>query len=379
MLERFKSNMLKQRTHACCITPIVALIVAVAAQASPSRTEAQEMNVETADAWAKMVLKGIGTEFPNKPSVVYASAEQIVAPREMFPAFYGCFDWHSSVHGHWLLARLLKNHPEMASAKEIRKVLAEHLTLANIQKETAFFQREEQKAFERMYGWAWYLRLVMELDAWDDAEAQTWRANCRPLEELLVKRIDAYLPLLTFPVRTGEHPDTGFALGQIIDYARAMKNEPLESLAIERAKGFYLEDRSYPVRYEPSGQDFFSSGWNEADLMRRVLSPAEFARWFKRFLPDLATQLSDGTIEPVSVSDVTDGKLVHLAGLNLNRAWCMRAVARSLGDDNAMKQRLQDSAEAHLAAGLAYVNSGHYEGDHWLATFALYAISQPDA
>ncbi|MFG0291038.1 MAG: DUF2891 family protein, partial [Rhodopirellula sp. JB044] len=226
------------------------------------------------------------------------------------------------------------------------------------------------------YGWSWYLRLAMELDDWDDADARRWRENLRPLENLFVERIRDYLPLLTFPIRTGQHTDTGFALGQILDYAHAMKLRDLEQLVIDRANAYYQTDIDYPLQYEPSGHDFFSSGWNEADLMRRVLKSNEFAAWFENFIPNLDERLRDGTIEPVTVSDLTDGKLVHLAGLNLSRAWCMRAIAMSLPAAHPHRDSLLQSASAHLSAGLAYVNSGHYEGDHWLATFALYALTQ---
>ncbi|MCO8124996.1 DUF2891 domain-containing protein [Stieleria sp. TO1_6] len=330
----------------------------------------------TAESWARLVLKGVDTEFPTKLSLVYTSADQIRTPRENFPAFYGCFDWHSSVHGHWVLVRLLKRYPDIAAATEIRETLSSHLTAENLQQEADFFALDEQKTFERMYGWAWYLRLVVELDDWDDPDASRWRDNLRPLETLLRRRIQDYLPLLTFPIRTGEHPDTGFALGQIMDYARALEMEPLESLVTERATAFYASDVDYPVQYEPSGHDFFSSCWNEADLMRRVLTQDEFTDWLAKFVPDLATQLDDGTIAPVPVSDVTDPKIVHLAGLNLNRAWCLRSVAAALNPSHPLREPLLQSADAHLAAGLNYINSGHYEGDHWLATFGLYAIER---
>lgn len=333
------------------------------------------LTAATANSWANLVLKGVDTEFPNKMPVTYISKEQIRSPRENFPAFYGCYDWHSSVHGHWLLARLLKRFPEMESAPRIRRVLSRHLSEDKLRQEALFFSRDEQKTFERMYGWSWYLRLVMELDDWDDPDARNWRSNLRPLETVFVDRVLAYLPLLTFPIRTGQHTDTGFALGQVLDYARSMHHTELEKLVLRRAKEFYASDVRYPVQYEPSGHDFFSSCWNEADLMRRVLSPKEFERWLARFVPDLASQLDDGTISPVPVSDMTDPKLVHLAGLNLNRAWCLRSVANALTTTNPLHRPLTKSAERHLADGLAYINSGHYEGDHWLATFGLYAIT----
>ncbi len=334
------------------------------------------LDASTANEWAKLVLKGVDTEFPNKLSLVYSSEDQIKTPREHFPAFYGCFDWHSSVHGHWVLVHLIREHAGIESAPRIREVLERHLSAENLEREAEFFSRDEQKTFERMYGWAWFLRLVMELEACEHPDAKRLRENLRPLESVLVQRIEAYLPLLTYPIRIGQHTDSGFALGQILDYAREMGREKLERLAVDRALAFYATDTDYPVHYEPSGHDFFSSCWNEADLMRRVLSQQEFDEWLGKFVPRLSQQLTDGTIAPVSVSDVSDPKIVHLAGLNLNRAWRMQSVAAALRDDHQLREALEESAQSHLAAGLAYINSGFYEGDHWLATFGLYAVKR---
>lgn len=372
------------RRHLCCILLFFATIPGllyprVHGQESAALVppiDFDRLDAETASAWAELVLKNIDIEFPNKMSLVYSDASQIKSPQEHFPAFYGCFDWHSSVHGHWLLVRLLRQVPDMAIAPRIRSTLNAHLSQANLKKEASFFEREEHKSFERMYGWSWLLRLSMELDRWDDPDAKRWSANLKPLEQVLQQRVDAYLPLLSYPIRVGQHTDTGFALGQIFDYAQATGKSELAGLVAETAKRFYLEDRNYPVAYEPSGHDFFSSCWNEADLMRRLLPPEAFADWLAEFVPNAITQLTDGTIEPVEVTDVTDGKLVHLAGLNLNRAWCLRAVAEALPSGHALHGPLMDSARRHLQAGLKYVNSGHYEGDHWLATFALYAITE---
>ena len=359
--------------------PALLLVVRVHGQESNTvapKIDFDRLDALTASAWAELVLKNIDIEFPNKMSLVYVDASQVKTPRENFPAFYGCFDWHSSVHGHWVLVRLLRTVPDMTIAARVRSTLNEHLSQANLEKEAAFFEREEHKSFERMYGWAWLLRLSMELDRWDDPDAKQWRANLQPLENVLQSRVDAYLPLLSYPIRVGQHTDTGFALGQLFDYARATGKTELAGLVAETAKRFYLEDRDYPVAYEPSGHDFFSSCWNEADLMRRLLPPDVFADWLGQFVPDAKTQLVNGTIEPVEVTDVTDGKLVHLAGLNLNRAWCLRAVAEALPSGHELQGPLMESARRHLQAGLKYVNSGHYEGDHWLATFALYAITE---
>ena len=366
-----------------CVAKFLSIPCLIVLSFSGSTTSAQsprlpmpKLDAATANEWGELVLKGIDTEFPNKLSLVYSNKDQIKSPREHFPAFYGCYDWHSSVHGHWVLVRLLKEHSMIESAASIRQLLNEHLTEENLKQEAAFFRRDEQKTFERMYGWAWFLRLVLELKSWEDAEGKRWRDNLRPLENVVVNRIEDYLPRLTYPIRIGQHTDTGFALGQIFDYAQEMNREQLAALVAERAREFYETDVDYPVHYEPSGHDFFSSCWNETDLMRRVLPPKAFERWLAAFVPRLSKQLTDGTIAPVSVSDVSDPKIVHLAGLNLHRAWCMQSVAAALPADHSLRIPLEESARSHLHAGLTYINSGHYEGDHWLATFGLYAIER---
>jgi hypothetical protein len=227
-----------------------------------------------------------------------------------------------------------------------------------------------------MYGWAWLMQLVSELHAWEDDDARRWRVNLKPLEEQILSRLGDYLPKLSFPIRTGIHQDTGFALGMLIDYARSTANGPLESLLVEKAKAFYLSDDRYPVHYEPSGHDFFSSGFNEADLMRRVLPPEDFSRWLDRFLPELKKDQMGPMMEPVEVTDVTDGHLVHLAGLNLSRAWAMRGIASVLPREDPRRLLLERSAKDHADAGMKYVTSGHYEGEHWLATFAVYHLTR---
>lgn len=220
--------------------------------------------------------------------------------------------------------------------------------------------------------WAWYLRLVAELDTWDDEQGQQWRENLRGLEELVVQRTIDYLPKLSYPIRTGVHPDTGFALALIIDYARLLKNKPLENLIVQQARDYYLNDTDYPTKYEPSGQDFFSSCLNEADLMRRILSADEFIKWFDRYLPSLKNGDGGNLLKPAIVSDITDGYIVHLAGLDLSRAWCMMGIASALPENDARIKLLRDSAAEHAEIGFGYVFSGAYEGEHWLATFAIY-------
>ncbi|MEM7315555.1 MAG: DUF2891 domain-containing protein [Planctomycetota bacterium] len=323
-------------------------------------------------AFSRLALKGMDQEYPNKPSNVVVDKASVRTPQEMHPAFYGCFDWHSALHGHWMLIRILKHYPDVSNADEIRVKLASHLTAENITKETEYFEERQNKSFERMYGWAWTFRLAAELHTWDDPQGKQWRENIRPLENKIVELTEGYLPRLSFPIRTGVHPDSGWALGQTIDYARTVGNKSLEQLVVQRCRDFYLKDRDYPAAYEPSGEDFFSAGLNEADTMRRVLDKSEFSEWLDQFFPGLKDKELGTLLTPIPVSDVTDGKLVHLAGLDLSRGWTLQGIASALDADDPRAKILKDAATAHADMGYKYVFSGHYEGEHWLATFAIY-------
>lgn len=323
-------------------------------------------------AFSKLALKGMDQEYPNKPSNVVVDRASVRSPKEMHPAFFGCFDWHSALHGHWMLIRLLKEYPDVSNAAEIRAKLNEHLTASNIRKEVDYFSEKQNRSFERMYGWAWTFRLAAELHTWDDAQGKQWRENIRPLEDKIVELTLGYLPRLSYPIRTGVHPDSGWALGQTLDYARVVGNRKLEKLAVQRSRDFYFADRDYPAAYEPSGEDFFSAGLNEADTMRRVLTPDAYAQWLSGFFPGLKEGKVGTLLEPVEVSDVTDGKLVHLAGLDLSRAWTLQGIASALPQGDWRVKILRDAASKHAAMGYKYVFSGHYEGEHWLATFAIY-------
>jgi len=324
-----------------------------------------QITLETAEAFARLALDGIVREFPNKPSEVQVDASWARTPRQMHPAFYGSFDWHSSVHGHWMLIRLL--HLELLSPQteeEVRRILNSHLSPGKLRAEAEYFQEKHNRSYERMYGWAWYLRLCAELETWEDPQAKEWREAVRHLENLLVERILDYLPKLSFPVRVGVHRDTAFALTHIWDYANTSENSQLMELISQRAKDWYLADKNWGWRFEPSGQDFLSAGLEEADLMRRILPEKEFSKWLQMFsLPEFSA---------VEVSDVTDGHLVHLAGLNLSRAWCLEGIASALPQDDPRLDSLRLMAAEHCEKGLEYVTSGFYEGDHWLGSFAVY-------
>ncbi len=348
------------------------------ASAVSDPTSPRPLSSEEIAAFARLALDGIERPFPNKPGQVYVGPESARIPEEMHPIFYGSFDWHSSVHGHWMLVRILRRYPDSPVEAEIRALLDRQFTAEKVAKETAYFEPSHNRGFERMYGWAWLLRLAQELHAGaaEDVQIAAWRETLRPLEDRIVELTVGFLPRLDWPIRTGVHPDSAFALGMTLDYARAVGDAELEALVVKRAKDFYLEDRDYNGAFEPSGEDFFSAAWNEADLMRRVLTRDAFAEWLDGFLPGLASEDVGNLLTPVRVSDPTDGRLVHLAGLDLSRAWTMVGVAAALDEDDPRRLVLMNAVAAHREAGLEYVFSGYYEGEHWLASFAIYLLTR---
>lgn len=327
---------------------------------------------------AKIALKGIQREYPNKPGHVLNDKEDAKTPSELHPAFYGCFDWHSAVHSHWMLARLLKTFPDLPEGKHIREVFARHLTADNLKTEAEYFKQPNHKSFERTYGWAWLLKLAEELRGWEDADARKWSQNLRPLEDTIVQLYLDFLPKQTYPIRTGVHPNTAFGLAFAIDYARFVKHEKLEKLLIERSQTYYGKDKNIPAAWEPGGNDFFSPSLMEADLMRRVLDQKEFAQWLRDFLPDLGNNKPASLLQPATVADRSDPQIVHLDGLNLSRAWCMRSIAAALPKDDPLRAILAQSAHAHGSTALEHVASGDYAGEHWLASFAVFMLGTPE-
>jgi hypothetical protein len=296
-------------------------------------------------------------------------------PRELTPAFFGCFDWHSAVHGHWLLARLARTFPDAELAPRARQALAASLTPEKIAAEVRYLEGPGRADFERPYGLAWLLQLAAELREWDDPEARRWAATLAPLETAAAARFKAWLPKLVYPIRAGEHSQTAFAFGLVVDWARTTGDTEMAALVRARSHAFYFADRDCPLAYEPSGQDFLSPCLAEADLARRFLPPVRFAAWLGRLLPGIPQdpRNPDATWLPVGVvSDPTDGKLVHLDGLNLSRASMLEGIAAALPDGDPRVPSLAAAAAAHRAAGLAAVTAATYEGGHWLGTFAVY-------
>ncbi|MEZ6008857.1 MAG: DUF2891 domain-containing protein [Planctomycetota bacterium] len=371
---------MRTRLRRCLLVPFVVLLAATGRAEEPTMPRpASSLSPQQVEAFAALALAGIPREYPNKTGHVYLDDRSPRPPREAHPVFFGCFDWHSAVHGHWMLVRLLRLHPDAAIAPRIVELLDHQLTPDKLEVEAAWFRRPENKSWERTYGWAWLLRLAQELRTWEDPRAARWAKALQPLEGEIVRLAKGFLPASRWPLRSGLHIDSAFALSFFLDYARAVGDAELERLAVERARAWYLADRDYPLRYEPSGFDFFSSGLNEADLMRRVLDAKAFSTWLDGFFPSLASGALGPLLEPVEVPDVTDGHLVHLAGLDLTRAWTMNGIAAALPDGDPRAATLRASAKRHAEHGLAYVSSGHYEGEHWLATFAVYLLTDAGA
>lgn len=333
--------------------------------------EPRALDTAVASRFARQALDCVAKEYPNKPDHVMNGAQDATGPKAQHPAFYGCFDWHSSVHGHWMLARVLRLHPELPEAGRIRAVLGAHLAPGPIATELAYLEAPGRKAFERTYGWAWLLKLDAELRSWDDPEARVWEAALRPLASRMAADLSTFLDRLSYPIRSGVHPNTAYALSLALDYAEAAGDAALAKKIRERSLAYFAKDENCPLGYEPSGEDFLSGCLEEAALMARVLPRGTYTAWLAAFLPALA---SGKNLRPAEVSDRSDPRIVHLDGLNLSRAENLSRIAAALGPRDRRRADLLRLADAHLDASLPYVTGGSYEGGHWLATFAVRAL-----
>ena len=354
------------------ITLVCFTVLLLSTNAYPSD---EGLSEKQASHFASLALKCVAREFPNKPEHVINNSGEVKSPKALHPAFYGCYDWHSSVHGHWMLIRLLKTFPALPESQRVRDALNENLTAENVQAEVTYMKQPNRQSFERTYGWAWALKLAEELHSWNDPDGKKWSQNLQPLADLISSSYRTFLPKQTYPIRTGVHPNTAFGLAFALDYAKAVGDRELETLLSERSRTYFAKDTNYPGAWEPGGEDFFSAALMEADLMRRVMSPREYATWFHRFLPGVAKGGPAALLKPAIVTDRTDPKLVHLDGLNLSRAWCMRSIAAALPANDPARRVLSASANQHAAAALAHVASGDYAGEHWLASFAVFLMS----
>lgn len=352
---------------------------ASAAPPSPAPAPAIRVDPALAGRFAELALACVHKEYPNKIAHVLGSDADVRPPRELTPAFYGCFDWHSAVHGHWLLVRLVRLVPDAPWAGRALAALERSLQPEHIRREAAYLLDKGRTSFERPYGLAWLLQLSAELAEWDSDRGRTLAANLRPLEEAAAQRLRTWLPKLSRPVRSGEHSQTAFALGLALDWARTpqrgggTRDPELSKLIAQQARVYYQYDKACPIDYEPSGEDFLSPCLAEADLMRRVLPTGEFAVWLEGFLPEKA--LGSPALLPAVVTDPTDGKLAHLDGLNLSRAFMLEGIASGLAAGDPKRELLQRLAGVHRTAGVRAVTGEHYEGGHWLGSFATYLVT----
>lgn len=320
---------------------------------------------------ARIALGHVRREFPHSENIRLNSAADLAMPRENHPIFYGSYDWHSCVHSYWLLARLLRAHPALPERQAIIELFDVQLTAAKVAGELAYFLLPGRQGFERPYGWAWLLKLSHELAEVQQSLERDWSVALAPLAEEIAGRFVGYLPKLHYPIRSGNHANTAFALTLALDYAQQADDQVLRDMIVERAQHYFLADSAYPA-WEPGGEDFLSPGWQEALLMQRVLPTQAFATWFSAFLPTLALGQPLHLLQPAGVSDRSDGRLAHLDGLNLSRAWCLRSLGRSLPDTDPRRVILNQAAQVHQRAGMAHLQDD-YMGEHWLATFALLA------
>ncbi len=338
----------------------------------PEIVEKPVLNLEQANRLAQLPLHCMETEYPNKLGQTLGSEADLKTPKTLHPAFYGCFDWHSSVHGHWSLVKLLKMYPDLDNSESIKEKLLSSISKENILIEVAFFEDENNKSFERTYGWAWLLKLVEELHTWDSPTARELETNLQPLTDLMVEKYIEFLPKLNYPLRVGTHPNTAFGLSFAFDYAETVNNETLKNAITERAKFFFLNDKDGPMSWEPSGSDFLSPCLEEAALMKRLLPNEEFKSWLNDFLPHLKNP--NYKLEVGLVSDRTDGQLVHLDGVNFSRAWSLNKIADGLPEYHHLK----NIANQHINYSLPSIVGDSYEGGHWLGSFAIYALSSMD-
>ncbi|WP_298553297.1 DUF2891 domain-containing protein [uncultured Algibacter sp.] len=327
------------------------------------------LNLEQANKLANLPLHCINTEYPNRLSQTLGGDEDLKSPTQLHPAFYGCFDWHSSVHGHWSLVSLLKSFPEIDNADAIKHKLLNNISKENIEAEVAYFDGKHNKSYERTYGWAWLLKLAEELHTWDDKTARQLETNLQPLTDLIVEKYIEFLPKLNYPMRVGTHSNTAFGLSFAYDYAKTLHNETLKKAIKERALYFFKNDEDCPMLWEPSGSDFLSPCLEEAALMKRLLLIEDYKVWLNDFLPQLKAKKY--SLEVGVVSDRTDGHLVHLDGVNFSRAWSLNKITKDLPDYNHLKS----IANQHINYSLPSIFDDSYEGGHWLGSFAIYALN----
>ncbi len=333
-------------------------------------------NPEELTPFVEMAMSVLHRDYPYHLTIVLQRDEDAVPPRRLTPAFFGAFDWHSAVHGHWCLVRALRVLPAAPWSPRARAVLSYSLSEANLEAEYTHLTTPGGEGFERPYGLAWLLQLASEIRAWEDPAAAGMARSLAPLEAIAAQRLLGWLERTSQPVRSGEHSQSAFALGLLFDWARDTgQSEPARQVAAHAVR-LHGSDQDAPIAYEPSAHDFLSPILAEADLMRRALPAAAFEQWFARFLPDTTSPAVMRWLSPVEPADRTDGKSAHLDGLNLSRAWMLEGIASALPEQSTARASLLAAAERHRAAGLTGCRGSHYMGTHWLGSFAVYLLTQ---
>ncbi len=331
-----------------------------------------DLSPAIASQFAKLALAHVTREYPNKLDHVLNGPLDLKEPRDLHPVFFGSFDWHSCVHGYWLLATVLRLFPDCREAHEIEKLFDAQLTTSKVEAEVDYLDQPLRGTFERPYGWAWLLMLAAELERHLTERANRWSQALAPLTAAFVDRYVGFLPKATYPIRVGTHFNSSFAIALALEYAEVTHNESLRKALVRKAHDWYGEDLDCQA-WEPGGDDFLSPALMEAECMRRVLDATDFSRWLDGFLPRLTQRQPEALFKPAVVSDRSDGKIAHLDGLNLSRAWCWRSIASTWPANDPRHSIAIDAAEIHLVASLPHV-AGDYMGEHWLATFALLAL-----
>jgi hypothetical protein len=331
-----------------------------------------DLSPAIASQFAKLALAHVTREYPNRLDHVLNGPLDLKEPRDLHPVFFGSFDWHSCVHGYWLLATVLRLFPDGKEAREIEKLFDAQFTSSKVEAEVDYLDQPMRATFERPYGWAWLLMLAAELERHLTERANRWSQALAPLTAAFVDRYVGFLPKATYPIRVGTHFNSSFAIALALEYAEVTHNESLRKLLVRKAHDWYDEDLDCQA-WEPGGDDFLSPALMEAECMRRVLDATDFSRWLDGFLPRLTQRQPAALFKPAVVSDRRDGKIAHLDGLNLSRAWCWRSIASTWPVNDPRHSIAIDAAEIHLAASLPHV-AGDYMGEHWLATFALLAL-----
>lgn len=336
----------------------------------PEKYKAPTFTFSEANQLIELPLQCVENEYPNKLGQTIGSDKDLQSPQALHPIFYGCFDWHSSVHGYWSMVTLVKQFPTLKKANEVKTLLQKNITEENVLKELEYFQKDINKTYERTYGWAWLLKLSEALQTWDDPLGKELAKNLEPLTQEIVLKYKEYLPKLIYPIRVGEHTNTAFGLAFAWDYAKTVDDVSFQNLIKDRAKDFFMKDTNCPINWEPSGYDFLSPCLEEIDIMRRVLSKGEFKTWLGSFLPALENE--NYHLQPGRVGDRSDGKLVHLDGLNFSRAWVLYGLANQYPE----YEHVTNMAHNHVSYSYPNLVGDSYEGGHWLGSFAIYALQE---